>query len=134
MTTTKFLVQILKGEKKAYHYYDVDCVSVPHNKYTSKKIFVSLIKQHPDVAQYFPDDPLHQCDRQFAMDIINTVDPAFFGRVMKEYEEASLKQLATKTDKTITLDEDMFGVLTQYADMFQSRTARAGRARFNLPP
>ena len=67
------------------------------------------------------------------MDVINTVDQNFFGRVMKEYETATLKQ-AEAADKTITLNEDMFGVLNQYADMFQSRTAKAARSRFNLPP
>ena len=67
------------------------------------------------------------------MDVINTVDQAFFGKVMKEYEAASLKQ-AEKNDKTITLNEEMFDVLKQYADIFQSRTAKAAPSRFNLPP
>ena len=82
MCTTKFMVQILKGEKKAFHYYEIDCVNVPHNRYTSKKVFVKLIKKHQELQQYFPDDPAHQCDRQFIMDVINTVDQSFFGRVM----------------------------------------------------
>ena len=58
MTTSRFLVQILKSEKKAFHYYQIDCVSVPQNKYTSKKTIVALINQHPDLAKYFPDDSL----------------------------------------------------------------------------
>ena len=117
MTTTKFLVQILKGDKKAFHYYEVDCVSVPGSRYTSKKSLVKLLKKHDELMQYFPDDPTHQCDRQFILDIINTVDHNFFGRVMKEYEEQTLKQ-AVKNDKTITLNAEMFGVLNQYADIF----------------
>ena len=49
MCTTKFMVQILKGEKKAFHYYEIDCVNVPHNRYTSKKVFVKLIKKHQEL-------------------------------------------------------------------------------------
>ena len=54
-------------------------MSVPHNRYTSKKSLVKMIAQHPDLAKYFPDDPAQQCDRQFILDILNTVDPASFG-------------------------------------------------------
>ena len=36
---------------------------------------------------------------------------------MQEYENATLKQ-ASKSNKTITLDDSMFGVLSQYSDMF----------------
>ena len=52
---------------------------------------------------------------------------------MQEYEDATLKQ-ASKSNKTITLDDSMFGVLSQYADMFQSRSAKAAPTRFCLPP
>ena len=57
MATTKFLVQILKGHKKAFHYYEVDCVSVPHNRYTSKKVFTKLIKKHEELQQFSPTIP-----------------------------------------------------------------------------
>ena len=49
MCPVKFLVQILKGEKLAFHYYEVDCVSVPGNRYTSKKSFCKLLKKHPEL-------------------------------------------------------------------------------------
>ena len=124
LTTSKFMVQILKSEKKAFHYYEVEQVNVPHNRYTSKKSIAKMISQHPDLAKYFPDDPANQCDRQFMLDILNTVDPAFFAKVMQEYEAATLKQ-ATKSNKTITLDDSMYGVLSQYADLYQSRSAKA---------
>ena len=51
------------------------------------------------------------------LDILNTVDPDFFGKVMQEYEAATLKQ-AAKNDKTITLDDSMYGLLSQYADLY----------------
>ena len=59
LTTSKFLVQIFKSEKKAFHYFQIEPVNVPNNKYTSKKSIVKMIAQHPDLAKYFPDDPAH---------------------------------------------------------------------------
>ena len=74
-----------------------------------------------------------QCDRQFMLDIINTKDPAFFGKVMEEYERATLKQ-AEENDKVVQLDPKMYTVLNQFAEMFESRTAKAHPGKFVLPP
>ena len=51
-----------------------------------------------------------QCDRQFMLDIINTKDPAFFKKVMEEYERATLKA-AEANDKVVQLDPKMYNVL-----------------------
>ena len=86
MATADFLVQVLKGEKKALHTFEVKGVNVPINKYTSKEQLSKMIKNSEQLMQYFPEDPLHQCDRQYMLDIIHTLDPEFFGRVMHEYD------------------------------------------------
>ena len=63
MATSEFLVQILKGEKKALLKTDITKVNVPTNKYTSKENLAKVIKKHEYLGKYFPDDPVTQCDR-----------------------------------------------------------------------
>ena len=86
MATSEFLVQVLKGERKALLKTDVTKVNVPTNKYTSKETLAKVIKQHDLLRLHFPDDPVTQCDRQFVLDVINSLDPHFFGSVMHEYD------------------------------------------------
>ena len=69
-----------------------------------------MVAQHADLKQYFPDNPMIQCDRQFMLDIINTKDPAIFKKVMEEYERATLKA-AEANDKVVQLDLKMYNVL-----------------------
>ena len=128
MCTTKFMMQVLEGTKKVFHSFEIDPVNVPQNRYTGKKQFTKMIYQNKELQQYFPDDPLTQCDRQFILDVINTVDGAFFRKVMEEYEAVTLKQ-AAKRDKVVKLDPKMYSVLNKFNEVFMSRTAK-----FNLPP
>ena len=67
------------------------------------------------------------------LDVINTVDGAFFRKVMKEYEAVTLKQ-AAKRDKVVKLDPKMYSVLNKFNEVFMSRTAKNQTAKFNLPP
>lgn len=56
------------------------------------------------------------------IDIINTLDAAFFPSVMKEYETAMLSGLEKKPDKTIQLDPEMYAVLNKFTNMFYSQS------------
>ena len=110
MCTTKFMVQVLEGNKRVFHSFEIDAVNVPGNRYTSKKRIAKMVAQHADLKHYFPDNPMTQCDRQFMLDIINTKEPAFFKKVIEEYERATLKA-AEANDKVVQLDLKMYNVL-----------------------
>ena len=86
-----------------------------------------------DLKQYFPDNPATQSDRQFILDVINTVDTAFFGQVMEEYERVTLRQ-AVARDQVVKLDPKMYSVLNRFSEIFETRTAKAHPGKFNLPP
>ena len=52
---------------------------------------------------------------------------------MEEYERATLKQAAAR-DQVVKLDPKMYKVLCSFAEVFESRTAKAHPGKFNLPP
>ena len=66
--------------------FEVKTVNVLINKYTSKEQLNKIILSSDELKPYFPDDPEHQNDRQYMLDVINTLDPEFFDRVMHEYD------------------------------------------------
>ena len=57
MCTSDFLVQVLKGEKKALLQHEVNSVNVPINKYTSKEQLGKMIVNDAFLKRFFPDDP-----------------------------------------------------------------------------
>lgn len=132
MATADFLVEVLKGEKRALHTFEVKGVNVPINKYTSKEQLSKMIKASQQLMQYFPDDPLHQCDRQYMLDIINTLDPEFFGRVMHEYDVFQ-HSIAKEDKKVIAIDHDLYEVLNRLTNTFESKTAKCHSNKFHLP-
>ena len=67
------------------------------------------------------------------IDIINTLDAAFFPSVMKEYEVAMQAGMQEKPDKTIKLDPEMFAVLNKFTDMFYSQSQLKVNPKFHLP-
>ena len=67
------------------------------------------------------------------IDVINTLDPVFFGSVMKEYDTFQM-EVAKEKNKVIELDPVMFDVLQKITDMFQSKTAKYAQPKFQLPP
>ena len=77
-TTQDFLVEILRGQKKVLHEWKVKPIIIPMNAWTTKEKLAEMIKENATLLAYFPDDPLTQCDRQFMIDVINTMDPNYF--------------------------------------------------------
>ena len=59
-----------------------------------------MIKANATLLAYFPDDPLTQCDRQFMIDVIHTMDPNFFPSAMNEIED-HLVETRQKKEKVI---------------------------------
>ena len=92
-----------------------------------------MITRNSYLSAYFPKDPLHQCDRQFMLDIINTLDSSFFKSVMKEYDSVML-QTAREQNKVIEIDPEMYEVLNRYTDLLETQTAQNAKQRFHLPP
>ena len=52
---------------------------------------------------------------------------------MEEYERFTMKQ-AVAQDKVVHLDPKMYKVLNRFNEIFETRTAKAHPAKFNLPP
>ena len=107
-------------------------MNVPPNKYTSKENLAKVIKRSETLSMYFPDDPVTQCDRQFVLDVINTLDPNFFSSVMHEYDMHQMSR-AKEENKVIEIDAGFYEILNTFENNFSSRTAKATPQRFHLP-
>ena len=80
------------------------------NAWTTKEKLAEMIKENATLLAYFPDDPLTQCDRQFMIDVINTMDPNYFPSVMNEIED-SLAEKRKEKEKTIDIDSSMYDII-----------------------
>ena len=91
-----------------------------------------MILESQILKLYFPEDPVSQCDRQFMLDVINTVDPNFFGKVMTEYDVFQ-HSIAKQNNQVISIDSKLFEVLNKLTNNFQSKTAKCATSKFQLP-
>ena len=110
MTTLEFLIQICKGQKKTIRQSDVIHYNLPTNDFTTKKRLGTIIKNTPTLQEYFPDDVLKHTDKQFVIDVINTLDPDYFPKCTREIEE-SMVERSKKKNETISLDAHVFDFL-----------------------
>ena len=110
MITLDFLIEICKGEKKTIRQSDIVPYNLPNNEYTSKKRLAKVIERSKVLREYFPEDVVKHCDKQFVVDVVNTLDPDYFPSCTREIEE-SMVERSKKKNETISLDAHVFDFL-----------------------
>ena len=69
--------------------------------------------------RYLPDEPDKHTTRQFVADIINTLDPAYFGKLIDEIECSRGEQLKKPTQR-IDVTNAMFDLLSNMTSLAAS--------------
>jgi len=133
MVPTAFLMQVLDGSKQVYDIDAVLAISIPVNRFTTKKKLARLIELNHELKAYFPDNPITHCDRQFMVDVINTYDPEFFKGALEEVNTFLLEN-AKKKNQTVPLSSRMYGILQKMNDEAGYAYANAKQSKFVLPP
>jgi hypothetical protein len=102
----------LRGEKKAMTNEEVAQVVIPKSLYVTKQKLCSQITKNPDLMAYFPDDVEDHCDRQFLLDVVNTLLPSYFHKVLDEID--SIRQIKGGAEpQEVEIDRGMMTMLRE---------------------
>ena len=130
MTTQDFLLQILRGEKKVILNKDVRAYNLPSGRFTTKKRLIMMIAGQTEILKYFPDKIDKQADKEFIVNIINTLDPAFFPSIANEIDEQMLKM--KKKEDVIELTPEMHHFIMQMQNLPANRNPHLGKGTLRI--
>lgn len=89
--TLSYLRDILSGKKSVLFRYEVIPVEVPYPQIITLKSVLEKVKEDQFVLQYLPDDPAKHVTKVWLFNVINSIDPSFFTRLVTEVEKNKVK-------------------------------------------
>ena len=93
---------ILSGHKKYFHKFEIKQVNVPRFKEFSVDRIYDMVKTNEKVMSYLPwfDEKKYTAKqaygRQWFFDLINTIDPSFFIKLMDDFDAQRLADMQVK--------------------------------------
>ena len=106
----------MKGQKKALPHCDINCVNIPVNRVTTKSRLCGMIEDDLVLMQYFPDNPYMNCDRQYILDVVNTLDSTFFERAWQDVDKDLIRAKEEK-EQVIPIVPEMHAMISKSSNM-----------------
>ena len=101
--TSKFCRQVLAGEKELFHSGAINrSIGVPNDAEIQTKILWDKVKNDRDITRYLPDYSEKKVpNRQFLVDIINTIYPGVIKQIVIELRKQKVKKREAKLKKYV---------------------------------
>ena len=116
----EFMAAILRGEKKALTNDEVSQICLPKTLYLTKEKLCEQVEQNKALMEFFPENVREHCDRQFLLDVINTLMPKYFVSVLDEID--GIRQIKGGAEpQEVQIDQGMMAMLRDLSGPASSR-------------
>ena len=111
-----FLKDVLANKKRLFKLYDAPPVDFPPLKELTVKQVLDLALADEVIKVYLPDKEDigdDYLDRKFLFAVVNTIEPTFFERCLREYQEKNQAKVVVENPQ-VDITEEMLEVLDNY--------------------
>ena len=127
------LKDLLSGKKLYMHTFDIRPVSVPRWKDVSINQIFERVKDCEEVMKYIPEFDQEKytakeyLDRAWFFNIINTIDPSFFPKVIEEIDEQRLIEHRNENpeEHEVTVVQELVDLIEHGVGTMQGRKSAA---------
>ena len=114
---------LLAGTKKALPLGKIRPVKVADRRYITVKRVINQVKDNEAYMQYLPEHPAAG-GRAFLFNIVNTLDPEYFGRAQGEVERRRIAQATKEEDAQVEVCPEMQKILATYSALNVDRKSK----------
>jgi hypothetical protein len=111
-----FLKDVLANKKRLFKVFEAPVVDFPPLKELTVKQVLELALADEVIQQYLPDKEDigdDYLDRKFLFAVVNTIEPTFFERCLREYQEKNQAKVVVENPQ-VDITEEMLEVLDNY--------------------
>ena len=96
--TLRHIRDVLSGKKKYLHKFEIKHIDIPKFKEITVLSVYEKIKDNEEIMAYIPAwdgdkyDASVMLDREWFFDLLNTLDPDFFPKIIEELEHLRRKE------------------------------------------
>ena len=116
-----YMQGILAGRVKVLHNFEICRTRVPYPQTITKKLVIEKVQDNDVIKKYLPTDPNRQASKEWLFDVVATLDPTFFPKLVKEVEASKVKK-AGKPESMVEVTPEMLELIEKFQSFSISKT------------